>query len=179
MDSKDLDKIVSFLFESGTLKLIPRSGWFKIGIKNPESVAEHSFRTALISAILTFLETGDFEKACVSSFLALIHDLEEVRTLDLHKISKRYVKVERDALKDQLEHLPKGFVERVELAFEELRDFVEDADKIELLLQAKEYSETHPSSKLYTANLKFKTKTAKRLVEAIERSDHRWWLNVE
>ncbi|MEM4702443.1 MAG: HD domain-containing protein, partial [Archaeoglobaceae archaeon] len=37
--------LVKFIHEVGTLKMIPRSGWLKIGIKNPESVAEHCFRT--------------------------------------------------------------------------------------------------------------------------------------
>ncbi len=174
-----MQEIVDFLFEAGILKLIPRSGWFKIGIKNPESVAEHSFRTALIAFILAYLETKDFDKACKACFLGLIHDLNEARTLDLHKLSRRYVEVDFDeVLREQLEMLPKEITEKIE-DLEELRDFVKDADRLELLLQAKEYSEVYPSAMEYTKNLEFKTDTAKNLAEIIKKSDHRWWLKLE
>lgn len=174
-----MQEIVDFLFESGILKLIPRSGWFKIGIKHPESVAEHSFRTALIAFIVTFLETRDFDKACKACLLGLIHDLNEARTLDLHKLSRRYVEVDLDeVLKEQLEMLPEVLTREIE-RLEDLKDFVKDADKLELLLQAKEYSEVYPSAMEYTKNLKFKTETARKLAELIEKSDHRWWLKLE
>ncbi len=174
-----MQEIVDFLFESGILKLIPRSGWFKIGIKYPESVAEHSFRTALIAFILAYLETKDFDKACKACLLGLIHDLNEARTLDLHKLSRKYVKVDFDeVLREQLKMLPKELVEEIE-RIEELKDFVKDADKLELLLQAKEYSEVYPSAMEYTRNLKFKTEAAKKLAELIKQTDHRWWLKLE
>ncbi len=172
-------EIADFLFEAGILKLIPRSGWFKIGIKNPESVAEHSFRTALIAFIIAYLETKDFDKACKTCLLGLIHDLNEARTLDLHKLSRRYVEVDFDeVLKEQLKMLPEELTEKIE-DLEELRDFVKDADKLELLLQAKEYSEVYPSAMEYTKKLEFKTETAKKLAEIIKQSDHRWWLKLE
>ncbi len=174
-----MQEIVDFLFESGILKLIPRSGWFKIGIKEPESVAEHSFRTALIAFIVAFLETKDFDKACKACLLGLIHDLNEARTLDLHKLSRRYVEADFDeVLKEQLDMLPEVLTKEIE-RLEDLKDFVKDADKLELLLQAKEYSEVYPSAMEYTKNLKFKTETARKLAELIRKSDHRWWLKLE
>ncbi len=174
-----MQEIVDFLFEAGILKLIPRSGWFKIGIKNPESVAEHSFRTALIAFIIAYLETKDFVKACKTCLLGLIHDLNEARTLDLHKLSRRYVEVDFDeVLKEQLKMLPEELTEKID-DLKELKDFVKDADKLELLLQAKEYSEVYPSAMEYTKKLEFKTETAKKLAEIIKQSDHRWWLKLE
>ena len=164
-----MQDIVDFLFEAGILKLVPRSGWFKIGIKNPESVAEHSFRTALIAFILAFLETKDFDKACKACLLGLIHDLSETRTLDLHKLSRKYVEVDFDeVLKEQLQQLPSNVKEEIEKSMEELKDFIKDADRLELLLQAKEYSEVYPSAMEYTKNLKFKTEIAKKLAEEIK-----------
>jgi putative hydrolase of HD superfamily len=41
--------IVSFAYEAGQLKNLPRSGWLRAGIKNPESVADHSFRVAVLA----------------------------------------------------------------------------------------------------------------------------------
>jgi putative hydrolase of HD superfamily len=173
-------ELVDLLFEAGILKLIPRSGWFKIGIKNPESVAEHSFRTALIAFVLAFLETKDFDKACRACMLGLIHDLSESRTLDLHKLSRRYVEVDFDeVLREQLQQLPAEAREEIERSMNELRDFVKDADKLELLLQAKEYSEVYPSAMEYTKNLEFKTETAKEIAEKIRKADHRWWMKFE
>ncbi len=175
-----MDRIVNLLFEIGTLKLIPRSGWFKIGIREPESVAEHSFRTAFIAFLLAYLETEDYDIACKAGVLGLIHDLNEARVLDLHKLSRKYVDVDLDAvLEEQLRQLPKELCMSLLKDMERLESFVKDADKLELLLQAKEYSETYPSAMEYTKKLEFKTETAKRLAEAIRRADCRWWLKLE
>jgi len=175
-----MEDIVRFLFEAGMLKLVPRSGWFKIGVKNPESVAEHTFRTALIAFILTYLETSDSSKAGKAAFLALIHDFHESRTLDLHKLSRKYVSLEPEkVLKEQLELLPKDLQGEAAEIMNELGDFVRDADKLELLLQAKEYSESYPSATIYAERLEFKTKTAKKLAEIIKKADSRWWLRFE
>ena len=174
-----MQEIVDFLFEVGMLKLIPRSGWFKVGIRYPESVAEHSFRTALMAFLITYFETGDFDKACKAGVLGLIHDLNEARTLDLHKLSRKYVNVDESVLKEQLKILPKELRNKIEKEFEELEVFVKDADRLELLFQAKEYSEVYPSAMEYTKNLKFETETAKRLAEVARSSDHRWWLKLE
>ncbi len=38
----DLTKVAHFLFETGTLKNARRTGWWMAGIRDPESVAEHS-----------------------------------------------------------------------------------------------------------------------------------------
>jgi putative hydrolase of HD superfamily len=173
-----MEEIVRLLFEAGMLKLVPRSGWLKIGIKNPESVAEHSFRTALIAFIITYLETLDSSKASKAALLGLIHDLHESRTLDLHELSRRYISIKSEALKDQLSLLG-DLRKEIEVLRKELGEFVEDADKLELLVQAKEYSESHPSAMVYAEGINFKTKSAKKLAEAIRKTDHRWWLRFE
>ncbi len=46
------NNIISFLLEIGKLKRAKRTGWVLKGIKNSESVAEHTFRT--IATILLF-----------------------------------------------------------------------------------------------------------------------------
>jgi putative hydrolase of HD superfamily len=51
--------ILNFISEAGLLKRTPRSGWFVAGIKNPESVAEHSFRCAVIGYCLAKMEDAD------------------------------------------------------------------------------------------------------------------------
>ena len=57
------------------LKNIPRQGWKeKLGINNPESVADHSYSTSVISMILSDLEGLNSEKIIR---MALLHDLAE------------------------------------------------------------------------------------------------------
>lgn len=45
----DLSAVGRFLYEAGTLKQTRRTGWWMAGVRDPESVAEHSWRTALIA----------------------------------------------------------------------------------------------------------------------------------
>ena len=62
-----MDPIVRYVFEAGMLKRVARSGWWAENVKHPESVADHSFRTALVAFILDIhlslkalrLELGD------------------------------------------------------------------------------------------------------------------------
>lgn len=165
------------LYEIGSLKLVPRSGWFKVGIKDPESVAEHTFRTAILAFVVVREETSDMDIALKAAFLGLIHDLHESRTLDLHKVAKRYTSVDSEKVtEEQMRAL--GVEEEVE-DMKNLQHYVEDADKLELLLQAKEYSEQYPSAMLYANNLEFESNAAKKLAERIRESDPRWWLDFE
>jgi putative hydrolase of HD superfamily len=158
---------VKFIHEVGSLKLIPRSGWLKLGIRNPESVAEHCFRTAIIA----FLLAKDFgiEKALKAAFCALIHDLHEARTTDLHKLAKKYVRVDEErARNDQLDFKTE-FCDDVE-------KFVRDADKLELAFQAVEYSVLNEFAIEFAENLEFETERAKKIYEELmKRRDPRWW----
>jgi len=66
---------VKFFEELGKLKKIPRRGWVLIGIKNPGTVVDHSFRLAIMAWIL-----GEKKKLNVGRVIkiALIHDLCEL-----------------------------------------------------------------------------------------------------
>lgn len=44
--------IAAFGYELGLLKRIRRAGWWHVGVRDPEPVAEHSLRTAQIAALL-------------------------------------------------------------------------------------------------------------------------------
>jgi putative hydrolase of HD superfamily len=44
-------RILNFISEAGMLKRVKRSGWSVLGIVNAESVAEHSFRCAVINML--------------------------------------------------------------------------------------------------------------------------------
>ncbi|MEQ1505748.1 MAG: HD domain-containing protein, partial [Myxococcota bacterium] len=70
---------VDALLEVVALKALARTGWVRVGVPGPESVAAHSWGVAwLVLALLP--DTMDRERALV---YAVIHDLPEVWTGDL------------------------------------------------------------------------------------------------
>ncbi len=71
-----MKNILNFLIEVGKLKRLPRRGWVINQIKNPESIAEHIFRSAIMVWILGYKKGGiNIEKLIK---IALIHDLCEI-----------------------------------------------------------------------------------------------------
>lgn len=70
-----MKKIVDFLIKTGDLKKIQRKGWVLRGIKNPETIADHTFRTAIMALVLCGKKKLNQEKVVK---MALIHDLCEV-----------------------------------------------------------------------------------------------------
>ena len=75
MKSQALEGIIKFLTEIGKLKDTRRTGWVLREVKNPESIADHTFRTALMVWVLAKKRGFDIEKLIK---MALVHDLCEV-----------------------------------------------------------------------------------------------------
>lgn len=135
-----MNPIVDFLFELGMLKRTPRSGWQYLGTGN-ESVADHVFRTAMISYTLAHLDPSiDMSKVLR---LALVHDLAEARTGDLNYMNQKYVVADEDAAIDAMvENLP--FADEIRELHDEYQKqetpesvLVRDADQLEMLLELK------------------------------------------
>ena len=55
----EMTAVLNFFAEAGLLKRVRRSGWWVAGIDDPESVADHSFRTAVIGFHMAYLEKVD------------------------------------------------------------------------------------------------------------------------
>ena len=175
------EALAKLLVELGTLKLIPRSGWLKIGIKHPESVAEHSFRTAVIAYILARLDGIDAKEACTIAFLALLHDSHEARTLDLHKLAKKYAKIDEDRVKREqlseldIEELYNG-LEKSGIDRSKVEAYVKDADNLELLIQAREYSMLTDLAESFEADeSELKTRAGKVMHSALKKAELKWW----
>ena len=180
---------LDFFAEAGLLKTIKRSGWWVVGIQNPESVAEHSFRTAVIGYYLAHLEGVDPYKVVV---MALFNDIHESRINDLHKMGHYYIDfktAERKVFNDQVKLLDKRVkseLERFRLEYEvqETQEGIvaRDSDILECLVQAKEYSEQgSPGAKKFfqKAPQYLKTKTAKKLWRQMKTWDPAsWWQGV-
>ncbi|NJN82828.1 MAG: HD domain-containing protein [Caldilineaceae bacterium] len=87
--------LIGLLDQANHLKQLPRTGWLLAGLANVESVADHSFSTALLSMFLAdginrgWAEQGLSQPLEVSRVLrlALIHDLAEGVLTDLPKRS--------------------------------------------------------------------------------------------
>ena len=76
-----MKNFVQFFHEVGRLKDIPRRGWVLIGEKNPASIADHSFRMAIMAWVLAKKKKKvNFEKIIKMS---LIHDLCELYAGDI------------------------------------------------------------------------------------------------
>lgn len=145
--SDELRDTTGFLYEIGLLKRYKRTGWSQVGVPLPESVADHSFRVSVVASVVATMEGADAQRA---AFLALWHDSQETRTTDLPHLTKNYVSAAGDeqVTRDQVAPLPPSVAGLISAAVAEYEAAetpearcARDADKLECLLQAREYQE--------------------------------------
>jgi putative hydrolase of HD superfamily len=93
------ENLINFFVEIGKLKRMPRRGWALRGLKNPETIAEHSFRVALLAWFL-----GQKEKFNSKEIIkmALVHDLCEVYAGDITPYDKFLIYSESKKEKKEL-----------------------------------------------------------------------------
>lgn len=178
--------IINFFYEIGELKRVKRSGWWLLGIKDPETVAEHSFRAAIIGYFLAKLEKVDVNK---TTLMCLFNDLHETRINDLHKVGHRYIefrKAETKVHKEQTENLDKDiFSMHNEFKEQKTKESIvaRDADLLENAVQAKEYiDQGYKNAQNWIDNVRsvLKTKNAKKLLKLIEKtSSNEWWKELK
>ncbi len=168
--------IANFIFQAGNLKRTKRSGWLTIGIKDCESVAEHSFRASLIAYAIAKGEGLGKERAKDAMFLTLLHDIHEARIGDLHRLSKKYAKLdEKKAMEDSLGPMSKDA--NALLGDKELQIIVKDADLLEMFFQAREYSdEGNRYAKEWLQPKKLITASARAIYKKMAKQDSRAWL---
>ncbi len=171
----DAVALAAFGFELGVLKRIRRAGWWHAGVRDPESVAEHTMRAAQLAAILAAEEGADPARAAL---LALWHDTQETRTGDLpHTVSDYLTRPDpRRITADQTVRLPERSRDLVRdaVAEYESRSSIEatcarDADKLEMLLQAVEYRDIgvhRVEGWIDSARKSLETPTAQRIADA-------------
>jgi putative hydrolase of HD superfamily len=145
--SDELRDTTGFLYEIGLLKRYKRTGWSQVGVPLPESVADHSFRVSVVASVLAAMEGADAQRA---AFLALWHDSQETRTTDLPHLTKNYVSAaaNEQVTRDQVAPLPPSVAGMISVAVAEYEAAetpearcARDADKLECLLQAREYQD--------------------------------------
>jgi 5'-deoxynucleotidase YfbR-like HD superfamily hydrolase len=173
----------SFLYEMGQLKQLPRAGWLLLGIPQPESVAEHSFRVAMVGMTLAAMDGADIGRTAA---LCLFHDGHETRIGDVPSVGRAYISTAKpDAItKDQTAAMPHEVAKvYLELTAEyEATETLEsrlahDADKVETLLQAIEYEAQGHDTEAWkeTSLTALRTDAGRELARAIGSTSPQWW----
>ncbi|WP_291417451.1 HD family hydrolase [Actinophytocola sp.] len=188
--SQDASSIASFAYEVGQLKRLPRAGWLLAGLSNTESVAEHSFRVAVLAYAIAHQEGANPERAAV---LGLFHDLPETRIGDVPSVGKPYVRTApaHQVATDQTTQLPPELAARIVAAIDEHEGAKSpgatlearcsrDADKLDALLQAREYQvatgNTHLQPWVTSMAEAVTTATGQALAAAAQEVDPgTWW----
>ena len=149
----DWRNIIKFLEIAGILKRTPRTGWVDVGVYQPESVADHTFRTAFLCMIYADIKDLDPLKLLR---LALIHDLPEAIMGDLMPSQKTAETKEKEetVIHQILSLLPETQRENYLAVWNEYQEgktkeskAVRQLEKIEMALQAKEYEKLGSTNK--------------------------------
>ncbi len=156
---KETATLLELFYDTRTHKDLPRSGWFFKGIKNPESLADHSWHVSMIALSLGqyLLETKKIQLDLAKVvFMSTIHDLPELKTMDLPTpIVKKYLgsihkhEIEENAFMEVFHNISLSAISIALLPvwqeFEAKQTMeaklVNCADKLDMMLQVIRYEE--------------------------------------
>jgi putative hydrolases of HD superfamily len=176
--------VATFLFEMGHLKHLNRAGWLLLGIGQPESVAEHSFRVGVVGITLAAMEGADVGRTAA---LCLLHDAHETRIGDVPSVGRAYVSTaapeavtahQTSAMPDTAAKVVQDLVAEDEATETTESRLAHDADKIETLLQAIEYQAQGYDAAAWreTSLAALRTDSGRQLAQAIGAADPGgWW----
>jgi putative hydrolases of HD superfamily len=174
----------AFLFEMGHLKHVTRAGWLLLGITQPETVAEHSFRVGMTGIVLAALEGADVGRTAA---LCLMHDTHETRIGDVPSVGRAYITSaapeavsahQTAAMPNDVAKVLQDLKAEFEAGVTVEARVARDADKLETLLQAVEYqAQGHDTAAWRETSIDaLRTDSAKQLAQAVSSADpHGWW----
>lgn len=185
-----MKSVARYIFEAGMLKRMARSGWWAEKVDMPESVADHSFRTALIAFILAKMEGLDDAAADRLCTAAVFHDMHEARLGDMNKITARYISVTKElegrVEMEQTHGMPselRNSILKTQDLSEKERAILKDADYLECAFQAKEYLDVgHKGAQSWIDNIgeRLQTASARKLHAQITLMDsNSWWKGLK
>lgn len=146
---KNCDRMLEVILECNELKAVPRMGWRVRGVRDGESVAEHSYAVALTAMFLADRMNLDVDTGRLLR-IALLHDLPEHMLGDIHAPATRILgeDVKEAAELRVLERLFDG-IERGDEYIALWREFadrtslegrlIRAVDKLEMFTQAYQY----------------------------------------
>jgi putative hydrolase of HD superfamily len=188
MTDPDAERLASFMVEAGHLKRSRRTGWWIAGVRDPESVAEHSFRTGVIAYVLALLEGCGADRAAT---LALFHDFPETRISDIPSTGRPFVSTAapQEVTKTQTAELPgevagplRDLIDEFETRQTPEAQCAKDADKLECLIQAREYqSQGYQLVQPWVDTMlaAVRTPSGRRLAEAaVHMPVDAWWHDI-
>jgi len=183
----NLKKNTNFLFEISSLRHVDRT-WKQFFDNTVANNAEHTFRVAWIALTLAKMEGVKNHEKILK--MALMHDVPESRTGDVHYLSRQYVErkseeAARDIFTgtvhdDEMLNLFEEYEERKSLEAK----IVKDADVLDVELETKEYEakgftlrkKLAPKRKTGVYTRLF-TKSARKLWDEIDKIDVHDWHN--
>jgi 5'-deoxynucleotidase YfbR-like HD superfamily hydrolase/biotin operon repressor len=183
-EAHPLAGVAAYLYEAGHLKRLPRSGWLMLGIPQPETVAEHSFRVGIVGMALAGLAGADVGHVAA---LCLLHDMAETRITDVASVARAYVTTaapeavtahQTAAMPDELAKVFQQLVTEYEAGQTLEAQVARDADKLETLLQAAEYgAQGHDTGPWQETSINaLRTEEGKQLARAISTTGPAsWW----
>ena len=178
---ENYNKIADLLFEIGTLRNMKRMHCQTLPQAN-DTIASHSFETAIIGMVLAKMENADENKILK---MCLFHDIAEARTGDANFIHSHYVKADEEkAIKDQYSGTPLE-KEVIEILNEYIKRkskeaiIAKDADLInQTILQCNYLKDSKKDLDRWNRHSTkgLKTRSAKKLVKTITtRSSFEWF----
>ncbi len=183
-DEQDAVAVANFAFELGVLKRMRRAGWWHLGVRDPESVAEHSLRVAQLASLIAAIEGAGPGRAAL---LAIWHDSQETRTGDIPHTARPYLDQRSPEVitADQTAALPDTARKTVQEAVVEYEAqqtpearCAKDADKLECLIQAIEYQDAgyaRAQGWIESSRAGLHTGTARRIADAALRTSPLAW----
>ena len=184
MTKRDVD----LLYEIGTLRFVPRT-WQQFLRPDVANVAGHSFRVIWIALLLCKME-GVIEDKVLK--MALMHDMAESRTGDVHYLSRLYTDRHEDkALQDMLNNsslasklIKIGHEMKAKTTVE--AKIVKDADNLDVELELKELAArghslgtTWNEDRQREVRSRLFTDSAKKLWDQIHHTDpHHWHISA-
>ena len=156
MKKDQILKLIKIFKAAGVLKTIPRTGWLLKGVKEAESVADHTWRMSLL---IMLLAPKKLDKTKLLE-MNTVHDLGEIGIGDIKwETGKKVITDQKIKHKDEIKVMKKIFGnysqgnKYVELLkeFNEQKTpeakFLKQIDKLEMAIQALEYEEAGHEAK--------------------------------
>lgn len=187
---KKEERLADFLFEVGTMRKLARMHRQVLMTDDlSDNIATHSFRVAVIGALLAEMEGVNVEKVVL---MCLVHDFSEARSNDHNWVHKRYVAIDEKMIRDeQLGTLPtklfSSYAEEYAQRMTPEAKVAKEADLLDQILLLREYSwqgNKEATAWLYGKGKKRGNEQLKKLTLAssrklgkamYERTPSQWW----